>query len=163
MAAPPERTNVSPLMPMNSASRRRSRWSGLVQSAQPRWPPTEAISAALPSGSALRTRGSVMDSWLVSAVGSSPPSGGVEPGPGLMSLWAAAGLRVGRASAGQGERVDDPVEQLLADALGQGGLLEGQVVVDGVIRDHRGLVVADDGRQRRHHHHRALDVLLQLV
>ena len=33
---------------MNSASSRRSRWSGLAQSAQPRWPPTDAISAARP-------------------------------------------------------------------------------------------------------------------
>ena len=33
MAAPPDSTNVSPAMPMNSDSSRRSRWSGLVQSA----------------------------------------------------------------------------------------------------------------------------------
>ena len=47
-AAPPERTKVSPAIPMNSESRRRSLWSGLVQSAYPRWPPTEAMKAALP-------------------------------------------------------------------------------------------------------------------
>jgi hypothetical protein len=52
-------------------------------------------------------------------------------------------VEVGRDVAGQRERVDDPAEQLLADALGQGRLLEGQVVVDGVVGDGRGLVVAD--------------------
>jgi len=33
LAAPLDRMKVSPAMPMNSASSRRSRWSGLVQSA----------------------------------------------------------------------------------------------------------------------------------
>jgi len=45
------------------------------------------------------------------------------------------GRKIGRAAAGQCERVDDPVEEFLADALGQGGLLEGQVMVDGVVGD----------------------------
>src|SRR5262245_37198142 len=142
MAAPPDRTNVSPAMPMNSASSRRSRWSGLAQSAQPRWPPTEAIRAARPTGSALRC---------------SRLSGG-----DFMSGLAGGGWHVGRAGMGQVDWDHDPVEQLLADALGQRGLLEAEVVVDGVVGDGRGLVVADDRRQRGDHHHRAIDVLLEL-
>jgi len=49
-----------------------------------------------------------------------------------------AGGKVGGAGAGEGERVDDLVIQVLAHTLGQGGLLEGQVVVDGVVGDGRG-------------------------
>src|SRR4249920_1219463 len=107
MAAPPDSTNVSPAMPMNSASSRRSRWSGLAQSAQPRWPPTDAIRAARPTGSGPRA--------------SRPPVGEV------MSGFPRAGRHVGRAGVGQVDRDDDLVEQVLADALGQRRLLEGQV------------------------------------
>src|SRR5215472_8259801 len=128
MAAPPDRTNVRPDMPRNSASSRRSRWSGLAQSAQPRWPPTDAISAARPTGSGMRA--------------------GRPPSRDFISLLLGAGWVVGGAGAGQVDRDDDLVVQVLADALGQRGLLEGQVVVDGVVGDGRGLVVADDRRQR---------------
>src|SRR6266851_7140301 len=99
-AAPPERTKVSPAIPMNSESRRRSLWSGLVQSAYPRWPPTEAMKAALPE---------------------------------VISCFRPVCGDVSRATAGQGEWVDDPVEQFLADTVGQGRLLEGEVVADGVV------------------------------
>src|SRR5215471_2203297 len=153
MAAPPDRTKVSPAMPMNSASSRRSRWSGLAQSAQPRWPPTEAIRAALPTGSA---------PWA-GARGLDPeaPAAGFAPGL-LMSGFARVRRDIGGARAGEVDRDDDAVEQFLADALGQGGLLEGEVVVDGVVGDGRGLVVADDRRQGGHHHYRPVDVLFQL-
>src|SRR5215471_19639177 len=110
MAAPPDSTNVSPAMPMNSASSRRSRCSGLAQSAHPRWPPTDAIRAARPTGSR----------WGASLF----PVGEV------MSGFPRARWHVGRAGAGQVDRDDDLVEQFLADAFGQRGLLEGQVLVD---------------------------------
>jgi hypothetical protein len=38
---------------------------------------------------------------------------------------------VGRAGAGEGERVDDPVVEFLADPGGERGLLEGLIVIDG--------------------------------
>src|SRR5215813_4242463 len=123
MAAPPDRTKVRPAMPMNSASSRRSRCWGLAQSAHPRWPPTDAIRAARPTGSGPR------------AVGAAVPSAV------LMSGFSRAGRHVGRAGAGQVDRDDDLVEQVLTDPLGQRRLLEGQVVVDGVVGDGRGLVV----------------------
>src|ERR1700728_2433607 len=126
MAAPPDSTKVSPAMPMNSASRRRSRWRGLAQSAQPRWPPTDAISAARPTGI-------------------SRPSAG-SPFRDCMSRAWRGGRHVGGAGAGEVEGNDDLVVQVLADAVGQRGLLEGLVVVDGVVGDGRGLVVADDRR-----------------
>src|SRR5579862_9989352 len=110
MAAPPDSTKVSPAMPMNSASRRRSRWPGLAQSAQPRWPPTDAISAARPTGI----------SW--------PLAG--SPFMGRMSGALRGGGHAGDAGAGERDRDDNPVEHVLADAVGQGGLLEGLVVVD---------------------------------
>src|SRR5215468_3415140 len=122
MAAPPDRTKVSPAMPMNSASSRRSRWSGLAQSAHPRWPPTDAISAARPVSLGLPT---------------SPFSMG-----GVMSGFSGTVRHVGRAGVGQVDRDDDLVVELLADAFGQRGLLEGQVLVDGVVGDGRGIVVA---------------------
>src|SRR5262249_29720646 len=115
MAAPPDRTNVSPAMPMNSASSRRSRCSGLAQSAQPRWPPTDAIRAARPTGS--------------------EPRASRIPFRAVMSGFRGAGRHIGRTWAGQRDRDDDPVEQLLGYAFGQRGLLEGQVVVDGVVGD----------------------------
>src|SRR5215469_12226449 len=153
MAAPPDRTKVSPAMPMNSASSRRSRWSGLAQSAQPRWPPTDAIRAALPIGSA---------SWP-GACWLDPETLGAGLASGLlMSGFAGVRRDIGGAGAGQVDRDDDLVEQFLADALGERGLFEGEVVVDGVVGDRRGLVVADDRGQRRDHHDRALDVLGQL-
>src|SRR5215471_19004258 len=120
MAAPPDSTKVSPAMPMNSASSRRSRWSGLAQSAQPRWPPTDAISAARPTRSGIRAE---------RAAG---------PSAVLISGFPGAGWHAGRAGAGQRERDDHPVEEFLADALGQRGILERQVVVDGVVGDRRG-------------------------
>src|SRR5690348_4280709 len=126
MAAPPDRMKVRPAMPMNSASSRRSRCSGLAQSAQPRWPPTDAIKAARPTGS-------------------EPPASRAWFGA-VMSGFPLARWHVGRAGAGQRDRDHDLVEQLLADAVGQGGLLQGLVVVDGVVGDGRGLVVADHGR-----------------
>src|SRR6516225_9171701 len=129
MAAPPDSTKVSPAMPRNSASSRRSRWSGLVQSAYPRAPPTEAISAALPTGSMARP-------------GCAAPASEV-----LISGFLRA-RQVSRTPAGQRERVDHPVVQVLAHALGQRRLLQGQVVVDGVVGDLRGLVVPDDRGQR---------------
>src|SRR5262249_5404885 len=142
MAAPPESTNVSPAMPMNSASSRRSRWSGLVQSAKPRWPPTEAIRAALPIGS--RLRGEVVSSSMVTSAS-------------FATRWD-----VGRAAAGEREGVDDLVVQVFGYAVGQGSLLEGQVVVDGVVGDLGGLVVPDHRGQRGDHHHRPVDVVLEL-
>src|SRR5215467_2563588 len=110
MAAPPDKTKVSPAMPMNSASSRRSRWLGLAQSAQPRCPPTDAIRAARPTGPEPR--------FCRSAAGE------------VMSGFRRAGRHVGRPGAGQVDRDDDLVEQFLADTLGQRCLLEGQVVVD---------------------------------
>src|SRR5215468_5449740 len=106
MAAPPDRTNVRPAMPMNSASRRRSRCLGLAQSAQPRWPPTDAIRAARPTGPGPRAVGAAVPSVV------------------LMSGFAGARWRVGRAGVGEVDRDDDLVVQVFADALGQGGLLE---------------------------------------
>src|SRR5262249_38518645 len=144
---------VSPAMPMNSASSRRSRWSGLAQSAQPRWPPTDAIRAALPIGSAPWTGARRLDPEV--------PGAGLASGL-LMSGFAGVRRDIGGAGAGQVDRDDDLVEQFLADALGEGGLFEGEVLVDGVVGDGCGLVIADDRRQRRHHHHRAVDVLFQL-
>src|SRR5262245_46423466 len=98
MAAPPDKMNVNPAMPINSASRRRSRCSGLAQSAQPRWPPTEAIRAARPT--------------------SSEPRSARFSGEGFMSGFPGAGWHVGRAWVGECERVHDLVEQFLADAVG---------------------------------------------
>src|SRR6516225_4201391 len=121
MAAPPDRTKVRPAMPMNSASSRRSRCSGLAQSAQPRWPPTDAIRAARPTGSV--------------------PRAGRLPVGEVMSGFPRAGLHIGRPGVGQVDRDDDLVEQFFADPVGQGGLLERLVVVDGVVGDGRGLVV----------------------
>ena len=40
-----------------------------------------------------------------------------------------------RCRRGSDERVDDPVIQVLADAVGQRRLFEGEVVVNGVVRD----------------------------
>src|SRR5215472_11000993 len=140
MAAPPDRTKVSPAMPRNSASSRRSRWLGLAQSAQPRWPPTDAIRAALPMGSAR---------WP-GACGRDPEAPGAGVASGLfMSGFARVCRDVGGAGAGQVDRDDDLVEQFLADALGERGLFEGEVLVDGVVGDRGGLVVADDRGQRR--------------
>src|SRR5215467_11735548 len=131
MAAPPDRTKVSPAMPMNSASSRRSRWPGLAQSAQPRWPPTDAIRAARPAGPAPRA----------GACGAVPEPPGAGPAWGLlMSGFAGVRRDVGGAGAGEVDRDDDAVEQVLGHALGQGGLLEGEVVADGVVGDGRGLV-----------------------
>src|SRR5215467_10290751 len=110
MAAPPERMNVNPAMPMNSDSIRRSRWSGLVQSAYPRCPPIDAISAALP----------------VSA--GSPPAGSALPVRDPISSLLGAVLQIRRASLGERERIDDPVVQLLTHAVVQRGLLERQIV-----------------------------------
>src|SRR6516162_9475427 len=120
-------------MPRNSARSRRARWSGSVQSAYPRCPPTEAMRAALPIGSAGSCAGDEC-SWST-----------------VMSRLGGR-CQVGGPAFGQGEGVDDPIEELLAHPLGEGGLLEGEVVVDGVVRDDRGLVVADDGRQGGDHH-----------
>src|SRR5215831_2089156 len=114
MAAPPDSTNVNPAMPMNSASSRRSRCSGLAQSAQPRCPPTDAIRAARPTGSGPRAAGAAV------------------PPVVLMSGFPRVRRHVGRAGVGQVDRDDDLVVQLLADALVQRGLLERQVAVDGV-------------------------------
>src|SRR5262245_53644729 len=106
MAAPPDRTKVRPAMPMNSASSRRSRCLGLAQSAQPRWPPTDAIRAARPTGPEPRAVGAAVPSVV------------------LMSGLSRAGRHVGRAGVGQVDRDDDLVEEFLADAVGQRGLLE---------------------------------------
>src|SRR5260370_42323685 len=134
MAAPPDRTKVRPAMPMNSASSRRSRWSGLAQSAQPRCPPTDAIRAARPMGTAPRVGSapSPRACGLVSGVRGAGLASGL-----FMSGFAGARRDIGGAGAGEGERNDDAVEQFLADAFRQGGLLEGEVVVDGVIGDGR--------------------------
>src|SRR5215471_13979497 len=110
MAAPPDRMKVRPAMPMNSASSRRSRCLGLAQSAQPRCPPTDAIRAARPTDARPRA------------------AGGAVPPVVLMSGFARAGRHVGRAGVGQVDRDDDLVEQLLADPVGQRGLLERLVV-----------------------------------
>src|SRR5271157_2355702 len=48
MAAPPDSTKVNPDVPINSARTRRNRWSGFVQSAKYRAPPTLAMSACSP-------------------------------------------------------------------------------------------------------------------
>src|SRR5215813_3682467 len=90
MAAHPDRMKVSPAMPMNSASSRRSRWSGLVQSAKARRPPTDAIRAALPIGCMLRAESTSLTRDTMS---------------GLLGVCRD----VGRAGAGEGERVDDLV------------------------------------------------------
>src|SRR5215470_10869000 len=90
MAAHPDRMKVSPARPRNSASKRRSRWSGLVQSAKARWPPTDAIRAALPMSRVLRAGSTSLTEETMS-------------GP----LGVCRG--VGRAGAGEGERVDDRV------------------------------------------------------
>src|SRR5215470_855046 len=140
MAAPPDRTKVRPAMPRNSASSRRSRCWGLAQSAQPRWPPTEAIRAARPNGAELR-------SFCFS------------PGE-CMSVFPGTWGHISRPGAGQGDRVNNPIEQLLADSFGQRRLLEGQVTIDGVIGDRRGLVITDYRRQGGDHNHRPVDVLL---
>src|SRR5215469_6757252 len=104
MAAHPDRMNVRPARPRNSASRRRSRWSGLVQSAKPRWPPTDAMRAALPMSCVLSAEST---SWAgVAMSGSLGPRG-----------------NVGRAGAGEREGVDDAVVKFLGDAVGEGGLL----------------------------------------
>src|SRR6516164_2445571 len=108
MAAQPDSTKVSPAMPRNSASSRRSRWSGLAQSAQPRWPPTDSIRAARPTGPGMRA---------------APAAG---PSAVLISGFPGAGWHAG---AGQVDRDDDLVVEVLADALGQRGVLERQVVV----------------------------------
>src|SRR5271169_4431423 len=125
MAAAPERMKVSPAIPMNSASSRRSRWSGLVQSAKLRCPPTDAISAALPTGSGSRA------GWAAFRSGA------------LMSGFPRR-RQVRRAAARERERVDDAVEEFLCDAVGKGGLLQGQVLGDGLVGNDRGLVVSDD-------------------
>jgi hypothetical protein len=52
---------------------------------------------------------------------------------------------VGAAGVGQLLGHDDPVEQLLADTQLERGLLEGEVLVDGEVRDLGGLVVAITG------------------
>src|SRR5215831_12444932 len=109
MAAPPDSTNVSPAMPMNSASSRRSRCSGLAQSAHPRWPPTDAIRAARPTG------------WEPPTA--SEPRFSRFPVGEVMSGFSRTGRHVGRAGAGQVDRDDDLVEQVLADAFGQRCLL----------------------------------------
>src|ERR1700749_4281203 len=109
MAAPPDRMKVRPDMPMNSASSRRSRWPGLAQSAQPRWPPTDAISAARPTGIARPGAGSPCTDCL-----------------GGMSGGFRGGRHVGGAGAGEVERDNDPVVQFLTDAFGQRGLFEGE-------------------------------------
>src|SRR5215470_12147427 len=104
MAAPPDRTKVSPAMPMNSASSRRSRWSGLAQSAQPRWPPTDAIRAALPMGSAPRAGPAL---WA-GACGPVPEAPGAGLAPGLlMSGFAGVRRDIGGARAGEVDRDDD--------------------------------------------------------
>src|ERR1700678_3244036 len=58
-----------------------------------------------------------------------------------------SGLRgrghVGGAGAGERDGLDDLVVEVLGHAFGQGGLLEGEVVVDGVVGGRGGLVVAD--------------------
>src|SRR5215467_7984877 len=104
MAAPPDSTNVNPAMPMKSASSRRTPCSGLAQSAQPRCPPTDAIRAARPTGSEAPTASKARLSRF--------PVGEV------MSGFSRAGRHVGRAGAGQVDRDDDLVEQVLADAFG---------------------------------------------
>src|SRR5215468_11955955 len=90
MAAHPDRMKVSPARPRNSASKRRSRWSGLVQSAKARWPPTDAIRAALPTSCVLRAE---------------PTSLTEETMSGLLEVCRD----VSRAGAGEGDRVDDLV------------------------------------------------------
>src|SRR5215475_9572099 len=51
--------------------------------------------------------------------------------------------------------INDPIELgLRNEAQLQGGRLEREVVVHGVVRDLRRLVVADHRRQRRHEHQR---------
>src|SRR6185312_2243107 len=61
-------------------------------------------------------------------------------------------------------RVDDAVELRLGDkAKLQGGLFQRQVVVGGVMRDLRRLVVADHRRQGGDQHQRLLHVLLDLL
>src|SRR5580693_9812770 len=67
---------------------------------------------------------------------------------GKVVLVSGFGRKVGRAATGERERVDHPVVQFLRHPLGQRGLLEGQVVVDGVVGDLRGLVIPDHRGQR---------------
>src|SRR5262249_1462863 len=116
MAAHPDRMKVSPARPRNSASRRRSRWPGLVQSAKPRWPPTDAMRGALAMSCGVAAEST---SWA---------------GVGMAG---SVGLRgnVGRGGAGEREGVDDAVVEFFGDAVGEGGLFEGGVVVDGVVGD----------------------------
>lgn len=45
---------------------------------------------------------------------------------------------------GQRERVDQPVAQVLADAIGYRGLFQDEVVVDGLVSDDQCQVAADD-------------------
>src|SRR5260370_14927037 len=59
-------------------------------------------------------------------------------------VFLGAGRYIGCAAAGQRDRVNDTLVQFLADAVGQRGPFEGEVVVDGVVGDYGGLVVADD-------------------
>ena len=61
-------------------------------------------------------------------------------------------------------RIDDAVELGFGHELElQGRLLQGEVVIDCVVGDLRGLVVADHRRQCRHPHQRAGDVFLDFL
>src|SRR5215510_3436381 len=53
---------------------------------------------------------------------------GARQSPRPKSCFRPVRGNVGRAAFGKGERVHDPVEQFLADPIGQGRLLERQVV-----------------------------------
>src|ERR1700730_619046 len=61
-------------------------------------------------------------------------------------------------------RVDDFVKSLLVDVAGfERGLLQGQVPIVGLVRDHGGLVIADLRAESRHQHQRAADHLVDAL
>src|SRR5260370_14944732 len=61
-------------------------------------------------------------------------------------------------------RVDDLVKALLVDIAGlERGLLQGQPLVIGLVRDRRGFVVADHRAQRGHQHQRAVNHLVDAL
>src|SRR5262249_21194958 len=186
MAAPPDSTKVSPDTPINSERSRRSLWSGLVQSAKYRGPPTVAMSACSPCGTGV-------ESELVCAVlvitASLPQwlAARVAPHATLFSsrsVWrhhaapARTSRRLLRQCTSLGRRrgcgcrhigphhflwIDDAIEFGLRDvAQFQSGRLQRQIVVHGVVSDLRRFVVADHRRERRDQHERALHIFVDL-
>src|SRR5262249_33081305 len=183
VAAPPDSTKVSPDIPINSERSRRSRWSGLVQSAKYRGPPRMAMSACSPCGTGVESElvcavlviTASLPQWLPARVAPhatlfssrsvwrhhAAPARNHEPAPPasmhqprpVSRLW----LPPHRASPVSLDRPRDRIQPRF-----QSCLLQREVDGQRVVMNLRRAVVAGSRRELRNQHERALHIFVDL-